>query len=670
MSFKSTNYYVDMPVERMEQGVAEDRLQLLCEVTVPHSLSSSSSVTLAAAATTIVADITSSASTPPLHPLSIGLDFLHLSGVGGDGGGFVGFVGVSDVGDTGSEIIGHMALREELASAERRAEEERLAHNATKKASMEKEVELEHRAIDASTALAKPRGERETSSALGGDGDGAPPHFSPEKVVPLRSSTGVFFAASDSGRSSAASAASAAVFDSSGGIQSYHQHHEFAPQASIEAKTLQPNHTTTNWNSATNHSETITSTASGCSTIPLDPSLNNQPTTPKSKQLTHVIAELSLDTAVSELTLATSSPLRLQFLSQISQATRLRQRRGRGVDVEVAKGEVHEDVMIVFDWASRSMKPTKLPMVLPVSIFDGIVSDWCWWPTVNEMQRHAGGIHGEEVLDLNWLIFFGIFGGFGDEGLAQNDEIMDQCVENGGADCKPKALYCVQWKTFLRMTTCYLCQLLRYLEKEATIPRATDNASKRGMIHPFKQLSMSFKSTNYYVDMPVERMEQGVAEDRLQLMCEVIGSFRPGALTALMGELRPSLLQKTSSGMTVQLLPLLAYSKVFIHGFVHVVLKLADHDILASRGSHPQLLLAALVSFSSSCHRHRCSSPSEATKALSDPEAATSGEENSDNGQLANLDSGWQPLRPIKAQQPLVGPMLAQQVDIEPEQRC
>ncbi|KAL9266057.1 Golgin putative 1-like protein [Drosera capensis] len=47
------------------------------------------------------------------------------------------------------------ALREELASAEHRAEEERLAHNATKKASMEREVELEHRAIDASTALAK-----------------------------------------------------------------------------------------------------------------------------------------------------------------------------------------------------------------------------------------------------------------------------------------------------------------------------------------------------------------------------------------------------------------------------------------------------------------------------------------------------------------------------------
>ncbi|XP_031387969.1 golgin candidate 1 isoform X2 [Punica granatum] len=47
------------------------------------------------------------------------------------------------------------ALREELASAERRAEEERTAHNATKKAAMEREVELEHRAVEASTALAR-----------------------------------------------------------------------------------------------------------------------------------------------------------------------------------------------------------------------------------------------------------------------------------------------------------------------------------------------------------------------------------------------------------------------------------------------------------------------------------------------------------------------------------
>ncbi|XP_048321197.2 golgin candidate 1 isoform X2 [Ziziphus jujuba] len=47
------------------------------------------------------------------------------------------------------------ALREELAAAERRAEEEHAAHNATKMAFMEREVELEQRAIEGSTALAR-----------------------------------------------------------------------------------------------------------------------------------------------------------------------------------------------------------------------------------------------------------------------------------------------------------------------------------------------------------------------------------------------------------------------------------------------------------------------------------------------------------------------------------
>ncbi|GJT29017.1 hypothetical protein Tco_0909292 [Tanacetum coccineum] len=47
------------------------------------------------------------------------------------------------------------AIKEELESVERRAEEERDAPNATKMAGMEKEVELEHIALDASTALAK-----------------------------------------------------------------------------------------------------------------------------------------------------------------------------------------------------------------------------------------------------------------------------------------------------------------------------------------------------------------------------------------------------------------------------------------------------------------------------------------------------------------------------------
>lgn len=54
---------------------------------------------------------------------------------------------------TESRVI--QALREELATVERRAEEERAAHNATKMAAVEREVELEHRAVEASNALAR-----------------------------------------------------------------------------------------------------------------------------------------------------------------------------------------------------------------------------------------------------------------------------------------------------------------------------------------------------------------------------------------------------------------------------------------------------------------------------------------------------------------------------------
>uniref|UniRef100_A0A2C9UZ79 ABC transporter domain-containing protein n=2 Tax=Manihot esculenta TaxID=3983 RepID=A0A2C9UZ79_MANES len=64
---------------------------------------------------------------------------------------------------------------------------------------------------------------------------------------------------------------------------------------------------------------------------------------------------------------------------------------------------------------------------------------------------------------------------------------------------------------------------------------ANSVAVKRGMILPFTPLAMSFDSMNYYVSMPAEMKDQGVSENRLQLLREVTGSFRPGILTALMG---------------------------------------------------------------------------------------------------------------------------------------
>ncbi|KAE8705821.1 Pleiotropic drug resistance protein 3 [Hibiscus syriacus] len=58
---------------------------------------------------------------------------------------------------------------------------------------------------------------------------------------------------------------------------------------------------------------------------------------------------------------------------------------------------------------------------------------------------------------------------------------------------------------------------------------------QRGMVLPFQQLSMSFSSINYFVDIPVELKQQGITEDRLQLLVNVTGAFRPGVLTALVG---------------------------------------------------------------------------------------------------------------------------------------
>ncbi|KAL8129518.1 hypothetical protein V2J09_018673, partial [Rumex salicifolius] len=62
-----------------------------------------------------------------------------------------------------------------------------------------------------------------------------------------------------------------------------------------------------------------------------------------------------------------------------------------------------------------------------------------------------------------------------------------------------------------------------------------DSKVKKGMVLPFQPLSMCFSNINYYVDVPVELKQQGLVEDKLQLLVNVTGSFRPGILTALVG---------------------------------------------------------------------------------------------------------------------------------------
>ncbi|KAK4274401.1 hypothetical protein QN277_017626 [Acacia crassicarpa] len=57
----------------------------------------------------------------------------------------------------------------------------------------------------------------------------------------------------------------------------------------------------------------------------------------------------------------------------------------------------------------------------------------------------------------------------------------------------------------------------------------------KGMVLPFQPLSLTFDEIRYSVDMPQEMKNQGVIEDRLELLRGVSGAFRPGILTALMG---------------------------------------------------------------------------------------------------------------------------------------
>ncbi|KAK7311855.1 hypothetical protein RJT34_10277 [Clitoria ternatea] len=64
---------------------------------------------------------------------------------------------------------------------------------------------------------------------------------------------------------------------------------------------------------------------------------------------------------------------------------------------------------------------------------------------------------------------------------------------------------------------------------------ATDHSSKRGMVLPFTPLSITFDEIRYAVDMPQEMKNQGILEDKLELLKGVNGAFRPGVLTALMG---------------------------------------------------------------------------------------------------------------------------------------
>ncbi|GAB2261691.1 hypothetical protein Droror1_Dr00002688 [Drosera rotundifolia] len=80
-----------------------------------------------------------------------------------------------------------------------------------------------------------------------------------------------------------------------------------------------------------------------------------------------------------------------------------------------------------------------------------------------------------------------------------------------------------------------IIELREFLENSFSFT-GKDSKMKKGMVLPFIPLSLSFSNVNYYVEVPVELKQQGVMMDKLQLLVNVTGAFRPGILTALVGE--------------------------------------------------------------------------------------------------------------------------------------
>ncbi|KAL2479687.1 ABC transporter G family member 32 [Abeliophyllum distichum] len=77
-------------------------------------------------------------------------------------------------------------------------------------------------------------------------------------------------------------------------------------------------------------------------------------------------------------------------------------------------------------------------------------------------------------------------------------------------------------------------QLKDFLQYSGSLARKS--FKQKGMVLPFQPLSMSFSNINYFVDVPLELKQQGVLEDKLQLLNNITGAFKPGVLTALVGE--------------------------------------------------------------------------------------------------------------------------------------
>ncbi|KAK1401932.1 pleiotropic drug resistance protein 3-like [Heracleum sosnowskyi] len=73
-------------------------------------------------------------------------------------------------------------------------------------------------------------------------------------------------------------------------------------------------------------------------------------------------------------------------------------------------------------------------------------------------------------------------------------------------------------------------------EKNTKTVSVEEQTKNRGrMVLPFIPVSVVFQNVQYYVDTPLEMIEHGFSQKKLQLLYDITGAFRPGVLTALMG---------------------------------------------------------------------------------------------------------------------------------------
>ncbi|KAG0463902.1 hypothetical protein HPP92_019971 [Vanilla planifolia] len=120
------------------------------------------------------------------------------------------------------------------------------------------------------------------------------------------------------------------------------------------------------------------------------------------------------------------------------------------------------------------------------------------------------------ILNILFTLFLTCLSPLGrPQAIVSKDELHDRNNKRNGGTT-------IELRSYLRFDT-------------LAVDAGKDGKEQKGMVLPFQPLNMCFKNINYYVDIPMELKQEGVLEDRLQLLVNVTGAFRPGILTALFG---------------------------------------------------------------------------------------------------------------------------------------